>query len=68
MFLQPGDLTAVMFLLPVMNTIASFKMLLGGMVNYGYLFISLAVSIVFVALTLWLAASFFSKEKIIFRV
>ncbi|MGE5614279.1 MAG: ABC transporter permease [Bacillota bacterium] len=68
MFLQPGDLTVVMFLLPVMNTIASFKMLLGGMVNYGYLFISLAVSLVFVALTLWLAASFFSKEKIIFRV
>jgi sodium transport system permease protein len=68
MFLQPGDLTVVMFLLPVMNTIASFKMLLGGMINYGYLFISLAASLVFVALTLWLAASFFSKEKIIFRV
>lgn len=68
MFLQPGDLTVIMFLLPVMNTIASFKMLLGGMVNYGYLFISLAASLVFVALTLWLAASFFSKEKVIFRV
>ncbi|MGI6668444.1 MAG: ABC transporter permease [Acetivibrionales bacterium] len=68
MFLQPGDLTVVMFLLPVMNTIASFKMLLGGMVNYGYLFVSLAASLVFVALTLWLAASLFGKEKIIFRI
>lgn len=68
MFMQPGDLTLVMFLLPIMNTIASFKMLLGGMINYGFLFISLAASLVFVALTLWLAASLFNKEKVIFRV
>lgn len=67
MFLQPNDMSLAMFMLPVMNTIAAFKMVLGGAINYGYLLIALATSLVFVALTLWLAASLFKKEKILFR-
>jgi len=42
-------------------------MILGGVINYGYLLIALISSAVFVVLTLWLAASLFKKEKILFR-
>ena len=67
MFLQPGDMSAVMFVFPVLNTIAAFKMILGGVINYGNLIIALVTSLIFVALTLWLAASMFKKEKYLFR-
>lgn len=67
MFLQPSDLSPVMFAVPVLNTISAFKMILGGAINYGYLLIALISSAVFVVLTLWLAASLFKKEKILFR-
>lgn len=67
MFLQPGDLKTYMFAVPVLNTIAAFKMILGGMVNYPNLILALATSVIFVAATLWLAASLFKKEKVLFR-
>jgi sodium transport system permease protein len=67
MFLQPSDIQTYMFALPVLNTIASFKMILGGLVNYTDLLLALVTSVLFVALTLWLAASLFKKEKILFR-
>jgi len=67
MFLQPGDLQLYMFAIPVLNTIAAFKMILGGVVNYSYLVLALVTSVIFVAATLWLAASLFKKEKILFR-
>lgn len=66
-FLQPGDMQTYMFALPVLNTIAAFKMILGGVVNYGNLLLALVTSVAFVALTLWLATSLFKKEKILFR-
>jgi len=67
MFLQPSDLSTVMFVLPVMNTISAFKMLLGGNIIYSDLILALGTSIVFVILTLWLASSLFKKEKVLFR-
>ncbi len=67
MFLQPGDLQTFMFALPVLNTISAFKMILGGVVNYTNLLLALITSVVFVAVTLWIAASLFKKEKILFR-
>ena len=67
MFLQPGDLRPYMFALPVLNTIASFKMILGGVINYSNLALALATSAVFVAATLWLAASMFKREEVLFR-
>ena len=66
-FLQPGDMQGYMFVLPVLNTIAAFKMILGGLVNYTYLLLALVTSVVFVSITLWLAATLFKKEKILFR-
>lgn len=67
MFLQAGDLSPIMFALPVLNTIAAFKMILGGVINYSNLLIALITSFIFVVLTLGLAASLFKKEKILFR-
>ena len=66
-FMQPGDLRTYMFAVPVLNTISAFKMILGGVINYADLLIALVTSVIFVAVTLWLAASLFKKEKIMFR-
>jgi sodium transport system permease protein len=67
MFMQASDVSPVMFALPVLNTIAAFKMILGGNIIYSNLVIALVTSAVFVALTLWFAASIFKKEKLMFR-
>ncbi|HOQ08118.1 MAG TPA: ABC transporter permease [Clostridiales bacterium] len=67
MFIQATDLSPVMFTLPVMNTVAAFKMILGGRIDYFNLVLALVTSIVFVALTLAFAASLFKKEKVMFR-
>lgn len=67
MFMQAADMSPVMFVLPVLNTIAAFKMILGGNIIYGNLIIALAASVIFVALTLWFASSVFKKEKVLFR-
>jgi sodium transport system permease protein len=67
MFTQATDLSPVMFALPVMNTVAAFKMLLGGRIDYFNLVLALGTSIVFVAVTLAFAASLFKKEKVMFR-
>jgi sodium transport system permease protein len=66
-FMQPGDLQTYMFAVPVLNTISAFKMILGGTINYVNLLVALATSVIFVAATLWLAASLFKQEKIMFR-
>lgn len=67
MFLQPGDIQAYMFAVPILNTIAAFKMILGGVVNYANLLLAIVTSVIFVAITLCLAASLFKKEKVLFR-
>lgn len=67
MFMQPGDIGTYMFALPVLNTISAMKMVLGGVINYVNLLLALATSVVYVALTLWLAATMFNKEKLLFR-
>lgn len=67
MFMQPTDLQTVMFILPVMNTIAAFKMLLGGVISYMNLVLALVSSVIYVGLTLWLSTKLFNKEKFLFR-
>ncbi len=67
MFMQPNDIQMYMYLLPVLNTIAAFKMLLGGLINYLNLLLALGSSILYVVGTLWLAARLFTKEKMLFR-
>jgi len=67
MFMQPSDIAPYMFLLPVINTIACLKIILGDAINYSYLLMALISSVIYVVLTLWLAAHMFKKEKLLFR-
>lgn len=67
MFSEPGDIGMVMYGLPVINTISAFKMVLGGMIDYTKLVLALGTSVVYVGVTLWLAAWLFNKEKVLFR-
>ncbi len=67
MFMQPTEVPSYMFLVPILNTISSFKIILGGAINYTSLGLALFSSLVYVAITLWLAASLFNKEKVLFR-
>jgi sodium transport system permease protein len=67
MMMQPEDLRPLMFFVPLLNAIASLKMSLGGVINYAYLGIGLATSVVYVILSLMLAAWMFNKEKYLFR-
>ncbi len=67
MMLQPSDIELYMFFVPLLNAIASLKMVLGNVINYTYLEIALATSFIYVAISLLFAASLFKKEKVLFR-
>ncbi|RXE58283.1 ABC transporter permease [Acetivibrio mesophilus] len=67
MLMQPNDIPVYMFLVPVMNTLSAFKIVLGGSINYAYLLMALGSSVVYVVITLCLAATLFKKENVILR-
>lgn len=67
MMMQPDDLKIYMFFVPLLNAIASLKMILGSTINYTYLGIALGTSAIYVVLSLIFAASLFNKEKFLFR-
>ncbi|HHV95057.1 MAG TPA: ABC transporter permease [Clostridiaceae bacterium] len=67
MMLQPGDVRLYMFFIPLLNVIASLKMVLGNIINYTYLGIAFGTSIIYVVISLIFAASLFNKEKVLFR-
>ncbi len=67
MMMQPDDLKIYMFFVPLLNAIASLKMILGSTINYTFLGIALGTSAVYVILSLIFAASLFNKEKFLFR-
>ena len=67
MMMQPDDLPLFMFFVPLLNAIASLKMSLGGAINYAYLIIGLGTSLIYVILSLMVAAWMFNREKVLFR-
>lgn len=67
MMMQANDLKTHMFILPVLNTISSLKMILGGAIDYNRLLLALASSAVYVGITLFLSVSMFRKESVLFR-
>ena len=67
MFVQSNEIPFYMFFVPVMNVLSSFKIVFGYNINYMYLATALVSSMVYVAISLWLASSLFKKEKFIFR-
>lgn len=67
MMMQPSEIQAYMFVIPVLNAIAALKMVLGGVINYTNLLIALATSVIYVAISLVFSARLFNKEKFLFR-
>lgn len=67
MMVMPNDIQNYMFLIPIMNTISAFKVVLGGVPNYTGLIMACLSSVIYVVLSLLLAASMFKKEKYLFR-
>lgn len=67
MMVMPNDLQAYMYLIPVINTISAFKLVLGGIADYTGLILAMASSLAYVSLSLWAAARMFRNEKYLFR-
>jgi sodium transport system permease protein len=67
MMIMPNDIQLYMYLIPVLNTISAFKLVLGGLTNYTGLILAVVTSLVYVALSLLAAASMFRNEKYLFR-
>lgn len=67
MFMQVSDVSAVTMVIPVLNVVASLKLVLGGAVNYGYLALAAGSSLLYMMLALMLVRKLFAKEKYIFR-
>jgi sodium transport system permease protein len=67
MMMQPDDLQLYMFVVPLLNAIASLKMILGGLINYTYLGLALGTSVLYVVASLTVATWMFNQEKYLFR-
>jgi sodium transport system permease protein len=67
MFMQAGDISRWMMFVPVLNVVGALKMLLGGMMDYTSVIISLSVSVVFLVALLVFTSRLFHKESIMLR-
>lgn len=56
-----------MAFIPIFNTIASLKMVLSGVVNYGFLITGVIVNIIFVVIITYFIIQMFKREKTIIR-
>jgi len=65
--MQPNEIPLFMYVVPVLNTISAFKTVLGVNINYTYLAIALASSVVYVIVSLKIAISLFNRESVLFR-
>jgi len=65
--MPPNEMPLYMFIVPILNTISAFKIVLGLNINYTYLTIALASSVVYVIISLKIAVTLFNKEKVLFR-
>lgn len=65
--MPPNEMPLYMFVVPVLNTISAFKIVLGLNINYTYLVIAIASSMVYVIISLKIAVFLFKRENVIFR-
>lgn len=65
--MQPNEIPLYMFIVPILNTISAFKIVLGMSINYTYLTMALVSSVVYVAISLKIAVLLFEREKVLFR-
>ncbi len=67
MFMQSSDISAVTMIIPVLNVVASLKLVLSGAVNYAYLALAAGSSLLYMLLALAFVRRLFAREKYIFR-
>lgn len=67
MMMQAGDVKLYMNFIPVLNTIASLKMVLGGIINYPYLIISVISNVTFGIIVTLFVIRMFNNEKIVIK-
>lgn len=67
MFMGAGDMQSYMSCIPIFNTICAIKMVLGGVIDYGFLIIGVIVNIVFVIAVTAVVIRMFNNEKIIIK-
>ncbi len=67
MMVMPNEIQTYMYLVPILNTISAFKLILGGITNYTGLLLATASSLLYVAISLVAASWMFNKEKYMFR-
>ena len=65
--MQPNEIPLYMFVVPVLNTISAFKIVLGLNINYTYLTLALVSSVIYVLISLKIAVSLFKRENVLFR-
>lgn len=67
MFMGAGDMQNYMAFIPIFNTIASLKMVLGGVIDYGFLLTGVIVNIVVIVIVTIFIAKLFKDEKVIIK-
>lgn len=67
MFMGAGDMQPFMAYIPIFNTIASMKMALGGVMNYGFLLWGVVTNIIFIVIVTSCIIRMFRNEKVIIK-
>lgn len=67
MFMGAGDMQNFMAYIPIFNTVASLKMVLGGVINYSFLITSVIVNILFIVIVIFFIIRMFNNEKIVIK-
>ncbi len=65
MYLDVSDVSLWTMCLPIYNVVVSIKMLLAGVMNYAYLWGSLAINVVYAIGSVFITVKTFSKETLI---
>ena len=65
MYLDVSDVSLWTLCLPIYNVVVSIKMLLAGVMNYAYLWGSLAINVVYAIGSVFITVKTFSKETLI---
>lgn len=67
MFMGAGDMQGYMEFIPIFNTIASLKMVLAGVIDYGFLITGVLTNVVFIVLVTLFIKRLFNNERVIIK-
>lgn len=67
MFMGAGDMSSYMSFIPVFNTIAAIKMVLGGVVDYMFLGTTVVINTIFIIVVTMFIVNLFKREETIIK-